>query len=131
MTGALLTDVPTPKPSAPASERVLTDSSSSPPETKILTSLNPLESSSQRTSLIISWKLPLRELGVSNLTHTACPSGCVTRTDCSWRRFRDYPTFSSSWEEPAEPLCSWTIEGQGLRETMRDSRNSSLPRDQS
>src|SRR5207245_10066414 len=67
-TGALLTDVPTPKPSAPASERALTDLSSSPPETKILTSLNPLESSSQRTSLIISWNLPLRQLGVFNHT---------------------------------------------------------------
>src|SRR4029077_794361 len=35
--GALLTEVPTPKPSAPAIDRAATDSSFSPPETKIFT----------------------------------------------------------------------------------------------
>src|SRR2546427_1119236 len=66
--GALLTEVPTPKPSAPASARFLTEKSVSPPETKILTLLQPRESSSQRTSRIISAKSPLLELGVSKRT---------------------------------------------------------------
>src|SRR5712692_11251985 len=68
MVDALLTEVPTPNPSAPASDSLLTDSSFSPPETNILTLLNPLESSSQRTSLIISAKSPRLELGVSRRT---------------------------------------------------------------
>src|SRR5712692_4422196 len=66
--GALLTEVPTPKPSAPASDMVPTDVSSSPPETNIFTFLNPRESSSQRTSLTISGKFPRLELGVSSRT---------------------------------------------------------------
>src|SRR5438552_16077098 len=73
--GALLTDVPTPKPSAPVADSTRTDSSSSPPETKILTSLKPLESNSQRPSLTISGKLPLRQLGVSRRTpYNASPT---------------------------------------------------------